>query len=756
MKKTNINKYKGEFYKKSYNSTNDNNSATKVGLAKNVIKLILKFLLTITTVLVITGLVVTVSLTIYILSLSSDEIDFDITATRLHLTSKVYINDENGVPQEYSSFHSIENRVWVDFDKIPLNMKNAVIAIEDKRFYEHNGIDLVRTSGAIFGLLTGRNNYGGSTITQQLIKNLTDDNEVSLTRKLREIFRAINFEKKYSKDEILEAYLNVVNFGNGCRGVQSAANTYFGKNINECDIAQCAAIAGITQNPSAFNPLIYPENNKKRRDTVLLEMYNQEMISYDEYKKAIEESNNMTFSKSSNNEVESSEKTEYRNWYIDTLYSDVHRDLVERLGISETAATDMILTQGLKIYCCMDKNAQEIAENVAKGTDVVPNDDELQLGYFMMDFNGRVLAVVGGKGEKEGDLLFNMATDAVRQPGSAIKPVGVYAPAIDLGLLNYSSILKDEPITEINGAPWPRNSYGSYNGNMSIQAAIQYSSNAAAVQALAKLTPQKSGEFLKNKLHFSTLEPEDSQGYSAYATGGMTRGVTVRELTASFQIFGNGGKYYKPYTYSKVEDRNGKVLLDNENVAPTQAISSQTATVMNKLLRTVITSGTGTHANISGWDIIGKTGTTDDIYDSWFVGESPYAVAGVWIGYETPRTVTYYTAAKNIWKAIMSQYLADKPNKDFSFDPKANLSVKSEENSEGENPTNEDSPDSQSNSDTPSSEIKESTIKNQADSSVPSDEVIFERKEVRSSRPSNKSSSSSAKSSHRSNSRKTN
>ena len=691
MKKTNINKYKGEFYKKSYNSTNDNNSATKVGLAKNVIKLILKFLLTITTVLVITGLVVTVSLTIYILSLSSDEIDFDITATRLHLTSKVYVNDENGVPQEYSSFHSIENRVWVDFDKIPLNMKNAVI-----------------------------------TITQQLIKNLTDDNEVSLTRKLREIFRAINFEKKYSKDEILEAYLNVVNFGNGCRGVQSAANTYFGKNINECDIAQCAAIAGITQNPSAFNPLIYPENNKKRRDTVLLEMYNQEMISYDEYKKAIEESNNMTFSKSSNNEVESSEKTEYRNWYIDTLYSDVHRDLVERLGISETAATDMILTQGLKIYCCMDRNAQEIAENVAKGTDVVPNDDELQLGYFMMDFNGRVLAVVGGKGEKEGDLLFNMATDAVRQPGSAIKPVGVYAPAIDLGLLNYSSILKDEPITEINGAPWPRNSYGSYNGNMSIQAAIQYSSNAAAVQALAKLTPQKSGEFLKNKLHFSTLEPE------------------------------NGGKYYKPYTYSKVEDRNGKVLLDNENVAPTQAISSQTATVMNKLLRTVVTSGTGTHANISGWDIIGKTGTTDDIYDSWFVGESPYAVAGVWIGYETPRTVTYYTAAKNIWKAIMSQYLADKPNKDFSFDPKANLSVKSEENSEGENPTNEDSPDSQSNSDTPSSEIKESTIKNQADSSVPSDEVIFERKEVRSSRPSNKSSSSSAKSSHRSNSRKTN
>lgn len=663
MRKTNINKYRGANKNSSFNNTGETDSTRKL-----ILKVLSKAFITFITIFLVVSIVVVSSLIVYTIKLSSDEIDYDITAAKLHLTSMIYVNDENGNPQEYSSFHSTENRLWVDFSDIPDNMKNAVIAIEDKRFWEHNGVDWVRTCGATLNLITGRDSYGGSTLTQQLIKNLTDDNEVSLTRKLREIFRALNFEKKYSKDEIIEAYLNVVNFGNGCRGVQSAANTYFNKDIEECSAAECAAIAGITQNPSAYNPLIYPENNKTRREVILNEMHSQGMLSDDEYNQAMEESKNMVFTDSVEDFEEKDEKGEFRNWYIDTLYNDVHRDLMERLGMGEAAATDMILTQGLKIYCSMDKNAQEIAENVAKGSSVVPNDEDLQLGYFMMDYSGRVLAVIGGKGEKQGDLIFNMATDAIRQPGSTIKPIGVYAPAIDLGILNYSSIIKDEPITKLNDSPWPKNSYGSYRGNITVQNAIQNSSNAAAVQALASLTPQKSAEFLKNKLHFTTLEAEDAQGYSAYATGGMTKGVTVREMTASFQIFGNGGMYYKPYTYFKVVDRNGKVLLDNENQVPTQAISSQTATIMNRLLRTVVTSGTGTPANISGWDIFGKTGTTDNNNDSWFVGGSPYAVAGTWIGYKIPESIPYYTAARNIWRTIMSQYLEGKAVKDFVFD----------------------------------------------------------------------------------------
>lgn len=667
MRKTNINKYRG-VNTNSFPDSSKGNGSVNNSKIKLILKVVSKALITFATIFLVTSVVVGVSLIVYIFRLSSDAIDYDITATKLHLTSVIYVNDENGNPQEYDSFHSTENRLWVDFSDIPDDMKNAMIAIEDKRFWDHNGVDWVRTGGAVISLITGKDSYGGSTLTQQLIKNLTDDNEVSLTRKLREIFRALNFEQRYSKDEIIEAYLNVVNFGNGCRGVQSAANTYFDKDINECSTAECAAIAGITQNPSAYNPLIYPENNKIRREVVLSEMHNQGMLSDDEYNQAMEESSNMTFTNSGSNGEDSDNKSEFRSWYIDTLYSDIHRDLMERLGMGESAATDMILTQGLKIYCAMDKSAQEIAEGVAKDSSVIPNDEDLQLGYFMMDYSGRVLAIVGGKGEKQGDLIFNMATDAVRQPGSTIKPIGVYAPAIDLGILNYSSIVKDEPITTINGSAWPKNSYGSYRGNITVQNALQNSSNAAAVQALASLTPQKSADFLKNKLHFTTLEPEDAQGYSAYATGGMTRGVTVREMTASFQIFGNGGRYYKPYTYFKVIDRNGKVLLDNENQAPTQAISSQTATIMNRLLRTVITSGTGTPANISGWDIFGKTGTTDDNYDSWFIGGSPYAIAGTWIGYKIPESVPYYTAARNIWRTAMSRYLSDKTVKDFDFD----------------------------------------------------------------------------------------
>ncbi len=603
--------------------------------------------------------------------MSSDHIDFDLAAAKLSLTSFIYVNDSEGNPELYDTFHSTEHRIWVNFEDIPEYMKNAVIAIEDKRFMDHKGIDLKRTLGALINLFSGKNDYGGSTITQQLIKNLTEDNAVSLTRKIREIFRALNFEKKYSKDEILEGYLNVVNFGNGCRGVQAAAQSYFNKDIKNCSIAQCAAIAGITQNPAAYNPLIYPENNMKKRNIILQEMLSQNIINQEEYDLAIIESENMEFyHKTTENESSST----IRNWYIDTLFNDLKSDLSKELGIGENAATDMILGQGLQIYCAMDKNAQEISENISTGNDILPsNDPDLQMSYVMMDFDGRVLATIGGRGKKEGNLLFDRANDAIRQPGSAIKPIGVYAPAIDLGILNYSSMIKDQPIATIDGSSWPRNSYGTYHDYITVQYAIERSSNAGAVQALALLTPQKSYDFLKNKLKFANIDPKDAEGYAAFAAGGMTNGVTVTEITSSFQIFGNGGNYYKPYTYFKVLDRNGKTLIDNTLQTPIIAISSQASTIMNRLMRYVVTSGTGTSVGISGWNIIGKTGTTDDTRDSWFVGESPYAVAGVWIGYDNPKYIPYSRLAQNIWKTIMTKYLSDKSTKDYDYDPSVKI-----------------------------------------------------------------------------------
>lgn len=605
----------------------------------------------------------------YIISVADDRVEYDVRANKLQLTSMIYVMDENGKMKEYNKAFSAENRIWVDFNHMPQHMKDAIISIEDKRFYEHCGVDWIRTGGAILNLAIGRGSYGGSTLTQQLIKNLTEENEVSITRKVKEIFRAINFEKDFSKDEILEAYLNVVNFGSGCRGVQAAANTYFNKDIKNCSIAECAAIAGITQNPAAFNPLIHPENNQERRETVLYEMFSQGKISQQEYDNAMAESKAMTFSKNHKDSAESA-NVPIRNWYTEALFKDIIEDLMAKYKISKASAQDILFKQGLKIYCAVDEKAQAAAESVIATDSLMPSDKNLELGYLMMDYDGRVLASIGSRSKKTGNMLFDRANFARRQAGSCIKPISVYAPAIDIGLYNYASTVKDEPLPNFygNGKPGPNNWYKSYKGQVPIVWAIHQSANAPAVQVLQELTYQKSFDFLTKKLGFKNLDVEDKTSGGALALGGLHGGVTVREMTAAFQIFGNGGMYHKPYTYFYVLDRNGKVLLDNRDKIGIRAISSQTATVMNRLLRQVITAGTGRGADIENWEVIGKTGTTNDDKDSWFVGCTPQAVAGIWTGYDSPKRIRETAYAKRIWKEIMTKYLSGKTPKPYSFD----------------------------------------------------------------------------------------
>lgn len=673
MGKIDINKYKDKVGLTGTGITGVE-SKTKLSL-----KILLKVLLTAFTVMLITGAIVFSSVLVYIMSLANDTFDYDLRAAKLKLTSFIYVNDENGTPQEYQKVYNTENRVWVDFDEIPEYMKNAAIAIEDRRFLSHKGVDFVRTSGAVLSLLKGgHDSYGGSTITQQLIKNLTEDDKVSITRKLREIFRALNFEREYSKDEILEAYLNVVNFGSGCRGVQAAANLYFSKDIKDCTIAECATIAGITQNPAAYTPLVHPENNKKRRETVLLEMYNQNMISLDQYNEALEESKNMVFKNdNSDDSNNSAENQAIKNWYIEALLNDVIEDLSTNLKIGKTTAEEMIFNQGLKIYCAMDKDAQEKAESVLKDENVMPKDKDLDLGYVMMDLDGRILATLGGRKEKTANLLYDKANQARRQPGSTIKPIAVYAPAIDLSMYNYSSLVSDKPFSNMdttgNGdfTAWPKNWYAGYRGNVTLQWAIEVSANAPAAQVLSQLTPQRSYKFLNEKLGFTSLDPRDAETLAPLSAGGTHVGVTVREMTASFQIFGNGGNYNKPFTYFYVTDSKDNIILDNRNNIKTQAISSQTATIMNRLLRNVVVGpeGTGRAANISNWNVIGKTGTTDNDHDSWFIGVTPYSVAGIWTGYDTPKTITETSSAIKIWKQIMTKYLENKAQKDYNYDP---------------------------------------------------------------------------------------
>ncbi len=674
MRKTDISEFGNRIpnRKISYKKINSNK---KIRALTSVSRIIFRFFLTVFTILILTGISVFISLHFYKSAILENDIALNITASKMALTSFVYVNDENGNPQEYEKIYDLENRVWIDFKDIPSNMKNAIIAIEDKRFYDHSGVDWHRTSGAFMNLVRGNASYGGSTLTQQLIKNITEDNQTSLTRKLREIFRATELEKRYSKDEILESYLNVVNFGAGSRGVQAAANVYFNKNIQECSLAECAAIAGITQNPTAFNPITHPENNKTRRELVLSAMLEQSKISEEDYENAIKESSDMSFKNISKSNSEKNTAVNTRSWYTEALLKDIISDLCEKYNVGKSTAEDMIYTQGLKIYSTMDIKAQKIAEDTLKNSSIMPKDNALELGYIMMGFDGRILAVLGSRKEKSGNLLYDRANVARRQPGSTIKPISAYAPCIDAGMYTYSSLIPDEPL-KIDSAGdnvvrnWPENWYKSYKGNVTVQWAIEKSANAPVAQIVKALSPIKSYEFLTQKLHINSLDSSDATSLSALATGGTRYGITPREMTAAFQIFGNGGKYTKPHTYFYVTDRNDKVILDNRKIVSEQAISPSTSTIMNRLLKNVVVGpeGTGRSANIPGWEIVGKTGTTNDDFDSWFIGLSPYAVAGIWTGYDNPKRIQETTAAIRIWKHIMTQYLKDKPNINFELD----------------------------------------------------------------------------------------
>ena len=542
MRKTDISKYKDD--------TSMTSSVSAASITIKIFSVLGKILATSLLVMLITGLVLLISMTFYIIDVANEPLNINLSNMKLSQTSKVMVLDENEEWQEYQQLYSTENRVWVDFQDIPQQMIDAQIAIEDKRYWEHEGVDWYRTTGAVLSLATGRSEYGGSTITQQLIKNITDDNEVSINRKLREIFRALKLEKEYSKDDIIEAYLNVVNYGSGCRGVQSAADLYFNKKIQDCSIAECAAIAGITQNPVAYDPLEYPENNKERRETVIEEMFDQGKITREEYETAMKESENMKFI-GYVVEEDDSESDDW-NWYSDRLFRDLVEGLMKQFNIGADYAEDKIYNEGLKIYSAMDKKAQEIAEKKVREWQT-PNDKKIDIGYMMMDFDGRVLATVGGRQEKDGRLLWDNATQSVLQPGSTIKPVSSYVLALEDKTINYSSMISDTPtsdwnVVDGNVVSGPNNWYKEYYGNITVTRALNISSNAATVNVLKSVGLDRSYSFLTTKLNFRHLDPEhDSENLAGLSIGGFYGGATVEEMTASYQMFCNGGYYYEPY-----------------------------------------------------------------------------------------------------------------------------------------------------------------------------------------------------------------
>ena len=652
---------------------------------KRFFKCLGRVIVTLLSVFLVAMIISGISLSVYIFTIASEPTGIDLKAKSMNQTSFIMVeNKESGEFEEYQQLYNTENRIWVDNNNIPTAMKEAIVAIEDKRFYDHNGVDWTRTASAVINLLTGNDSYGGSTLTQQLIKNITDDNEVSITRKLREICKALNLEKEYTKDQILEAYLNVVNFGNNCQGVEAAAQLYFDKSITDCSIAECAAIAGITQNPSLWNPLVYPENNQKRREIVLDEMHEQGKITDQEYEEAMKESADMKFVgfQNTDDEDDDDDNGYVQNWYIDELYYDLQADIAELYGISESAASDKLFTEGLKIYCAMDLDMQNYIEQQALNIDKT-YDSQLQIGSTIMDFDGRVIATVGSSEKKTQALQWDRATMSVLQPGSSIKPVVAYPLCIDKKQLYFSSVIQDEPIENykynssgvlVSG---PDNAYGYYKGNMLLSDAIMWSSNATAAQAIQILGgPDVAYEQAVTKMGFKNLSEEDQNYIGALSIGGMNGGATVREMAAAYTYMGNGGLYYEPYTYYYVTDSEDNVILDNRSQVPKKAYSAETAGIMNRLLHynmenTTLSMTNATYAKIDGWDIIGKTGTTDDDKDSWFCGASPYAVMATWCGFDNPESISSNgkTVSSSFFSKIMGKYLEGKEQKDYKLSP---------------------------------------------------------------------------------------
>ncbi len=614
---------------------------------------IVKFLTIFVLVGIIACCIIASVLTVYVLDVLEGENDIKLENVKLGFTTILYSMDtETNEYVELSRMQTNENRIWVDFADIPEYMKNAAIAVEDQRFETHFGIDIRRTVGSAINMIFPIYDTmsGGSTITQQLIKNITGDNAVEVERKIREIFNAIKLEREYSKDQILESYLNTIALGNGTNGVEAAANLYFGKSVGELTLAECASIISITNNPTYYNPFTNPENNKERQMQVLRNMLAQGLISQEEFDAA--EVEELNFLRSQYTETVG----EVQDWFMDTVIEEVVADMMEQLGYTYSGAHAELRNGGYQIYTTVDTEMQDYLTEAYINPETFPtvrNEEYPESAFVIMDLQGQIKAIAGSNREKEGALLFNRATDAVRHPGSAIKPVATYALAIEYGYVNWSSIWEDSPIQLDPEDPlslYPKNHYNTYLGDITINEALQRSTNTIPVKLQQTIGTHNSFNFLVDELGFSTLVEADIRNGQVFsdiniapmALGAMTDGVTLLELVASYQIFGNGGYFYEPHSYTQVVDSEGKVILENAAI-PERVISPETADVMNKLMQMVTrgTYGTGVSSVFSAMPVAGKTGTSDNDENQWFVGVTPYYVGGVWVGYDTPEMVNY-------------------------------------------------------------------------------------------------------------------
>ena len=648
------------------------------GLYK-VITWIFNILLTVMLVGVISAVVVVAAFVIYIKSY----VDPNYTGLdNLQFESSLYTTilsvNEDGEEEEIDRLVGSENRSWASYSEMPEDLVNAYVAIEDKRFWDHPGVDYRRTANAVLNFFSSSGDKsGGSTITQQLIKNVSGDDEATIQRKVQEILRAINVTQKYSKEEIMEMYLNTIFLSQNCYGVKTAAQKYFGKELSELNLIECAALAAIPKSPTKYDPVRNPTHNQERRDLVLQEMYNQGKITkeeFDLYYQAQLELNTETEEDNSADTIHS--------YFVDALIDEVMADLCEEYGYDKMTASRLLYSGGLEIVTTVDPMVQEAMEKVFEQTGneylylgnepVAPTKGVIpQAAMVVMDpKSGYVLGVVGGRGVKKDGRGFNRATQSRRQCGSSIKPLSLYTLAIEEGLITMGSPVDDVPTMKNDDDKyWPTNQPDRFYGAIDVNFAVIKSLNTTAVSLVDKLTPEKCFNFLTETLGFESVVRSVEIGGQIYsdialapmALGGFTYGVTVKEMTQGYCMLANNGKTSDARMYTEIRDRRGSILLKKDPVHKV-AVSETSAYSMTSMLMNVVsqTGGTGTRVTLDEAfeiEVAGKTGSTNDDRDRYFVAYTPEYVGGVWFGYDNNKSLSGFTGnpALSLWDRVFTE-----------------------------------------------------------------------------------------------------
>ncbi|MEA1960209.1 MAG: penicillin-binding protein 1A [Bacillota bacterium] len=541
-------------------------------------------------------------------------------------------DDQN---EMFSRLHAGQNRTEVSYEKLPDNLINAVIATEDRDFYNHHGVNFKGIARALVYNVTSRDitGQGASTITQQLARNAFLELDKKFERKFKEIILAFKLESHYSKEEIMEMYLNMINFGAGSYGVQAAANTYFGEDVSELSLAECSILAGLPQSPNGYNPFEHYDRARARQKIVLNNMVTCGNISATEAEEAF--NTELQF-------VQTQSTRKQYGYFIDSVIDET----LDILGSTDKFEDpeDSIYRSGLKIYTTMNPNLQVHAEeyfaNPANFPSETKNDQIVQVGMVIIDHqNGEVKSVMGGR-EYERQRGFNRAINAYRQPGSSIKPVTVYAPALENGFMPFT-VFDDSPISyKIGNSVWqPKNYDYSYRGLITMRTAVQWSINTYAVQMLDTLGVRTGYDFGKS-LGLSLVDTPGNNdlALAPLSLGGLTKGTNPLQMAGAYGAFGTGGYYIKPHFIRKIVDQNGVVIYE-ANVSPQKVMGEDTAWLMTSMLQTVVQAGTGTNAAVPGVPTGGKTGTSEEYNDSWFCGLTPAYSAAVWMGYDEKETM---------------------------------------------------------------------------------------------------------------------